>query len=48
MAFYFYTIIRTYRIVGVKMLDNIILYFKTYRILKRYVTERLKQSWKSF
>ena len=30
------------------MLDNIILYFKTYRILKRYVTERLKQSWKSF
>ncbi len=30
------------------MLDNIIYILKTYRILKRYVTERLKQSWKSF
>ena len=30
------------------MLDNIILYFKNLPHTKRYVTERLKQSWKSF
>ncbi|EVK98695.1 hypothetical protein O918_02716, partial [Staphylococcus aureus M0913] len=27
------------------MLDNIILYFKNLPHTKRYVTERLKQSW---
>ena len=30
------------------MLDNIILYFKNLPHTKRFVIERLKQSWKSF